>query len=1220
MSAAFDVAGGGGDGPELLAARAIADQITRPGGSDVVLRWFVVAGKARQDEPTGVWVRMLAPGGSETAAAAAVAGLVDDGPIEVALGAFRSSDELGEYVAAVSLVDTKGNVSEAFETKVELVGDGGVAGPSIAEFSPSSAHAGDEIVVSGRGLDPDDLGVEVAGVAAAILSAEGETMRIRMPDVNRPGQIVVSSRMGAGVSEGELAPQVAVRVVPDVISVPEGASVQLTAVVNGATDGRVEWAVQARAGEPGTISPDGVYTPPLGRGKGAITVTAVSSADPSASGDARVRVVPHPSARGPLPLGPLGGTVRSGDDRCVLVVPRNALAELTTIGIEPVAVDPADAPDGQVVVAAAQITGGPLEAAGELTLPLTIPLDPGTQVGLQVRDDLGDPWQDVPDFGIVIPGREALRLRLESLPNYVRATLHYSPSPPSFLPTIQSVTPWALNEGETAAVLVAGTNFVPGVTSVSILKQSGGIEPRVDVRQIHVTGDGKNLGVTLKAGVMIDLAEGQTRYLSLRVTTPAGSADRSLAILGHDEIDTGAGTVSVAQSTTFSTIRVGPGGTLRVAHTQPPVTVAAYETIVVGGGLPGQGRGLVQVASGNGAPGTPGSTGGAGGAGGSPAPFVIGAGGAGGPGGTTTTTMTSGNAGAAGATMFGGGPRAGGGGGLAGVFVGSDGFNGSSAPSTVVTPNLILSPPLEARGGGGGGGGGGWKGPVLPATGGGGGGGGSGGGGLELAAGEEIRVRGRVAANGGDGGDGAFPWPVGNPPSAPPFHPGCGGGGGGGTGGTVYLRGLRLLDGEVLAVGGMSGRAARFSDAVIVLPGALSELQRLLANPHSGGIQVDGSVSSGGMVAPDPFLAPDLDYLPELVTGDPQIQISGTNTDAIRVRSASGEQWVRPTTGPSFTAMVPLAPGYNEIAAFDAIGSGTADDPFLPATVPHPLRMRRVLFLQGAAAGFGFLCTISPPTPTVATERTIQLTATVTGTTLTAVVWSVDGGASNGVVDQHGIYRAPCTPPAGPVTVRATSAFDPTKSGTATVTVIPGIALTAQPTAGTPADPAAPSANVGQAITIAIPAPTHAVTNQDFSPGQGTEFQTVQRDPATGQCTSGSTAVGGTVLAGMTSMHVAVPPCAAPDQAVKVAGHGCARLQVVPRITGLDRSTSLGQSMAINGSGFACGATSVYFGATKVVDAQILSVTCNVILVGIRPGQGVQVKVTTAGGTSNAVT
>jgi hypothetical protein len=1220
-SASFEVAGMGGAGPTLVGVRPASERITRPrGDDDIALARFALEGASGEGQLTAVWIRLRTPAGAESVTAVAPP---DREEREVTLAAFRSGDELGEYAAGVTLLDAAGNLSETLEAAVELVPEGGATGPSIDGFTPKAARAGDEVVVHGQGLGAEGIEVEIAGVPVGVLAAEGDALRIRMPDVDRPGLVSVVSRAGAGLSADTLTPRVGVHVFPEELLVPEGVPTALTALVTGTTDGSVEWRAEARDGEPGTISPEGVYTPPLGREKGSITITAVSTADPSASGRAKLRVVAHPPARGPLPLGPLGGTVLSQDDRCALTLPRDAIRELTTIGVETTQFDPEEsAPEGQLIVGGAQISGAPgqLGAPGELVVPLRFPLEPGAKVKIQVADDPSGPWNDFPDFGIVIPGEELLKIQLESVQPHVRGTIDYTPGPPSFLPSIQGIGPTALHEGQTAAVHVTGTNFVPGVTSVTVRRSTGAIEPLVEVRTVYVTADGKNLGVTLKAHVMPDLYEGDTRQLRLRVTTPAGYAERTLEIIGHDEIDFSGGLRAQGTSATFSSIRVGPGATLRLAHSASPVRIAAYETIVVGG-YPGQGRGLVDVTTGGaGANGTQGDApagGGAGGAGGPAAaggPGVPGSGGSGGAGGFGATG--NGTPGTPGGAAPGSLPGAAGGGGFGAFGSGGDGASGSAAPGPPL-PVTVFLPRLLLGAGGGGGGGGGGEGIVFKTTAGGGGGGGAGGGALELAAGEEIRIRGRVAANGGNGGDGAFPFTVGTPPSAPLFHAGCGGGGGAGGGGAVFLRGLRLLEGEVLAVGGTNGRAARFAGAVITVSGTLTELQRLLANPQSGQIYIDGSVPSAATIAPTAFLAPDLDYRPNLVADAPQIVVSGYGSDSVRVRNSAGEQFV-PASGAPFTVTVPLAPGFNDLDAVVTFVNVPGDPPIVLAA-SHPVRIRKVLYLPGVAPVFAFTCTIAPATPTVVTERTVKLTATVTGTTLVAVTWSVDGGAANGAADQQGSYKAPCAAPNNPVTVRASSVYDPSKSGTATVTVIPGIEVDAQAAVGTPADPALPSANIGQAITIRIPAAARALTGEDFAAGQTTAFQTIERDAA-GTCKAGATTVAGTVAAGMTSLQVAVPACTAPDEQVRIPGHGCARLQVVPRISALDRSPSLGQGMAVSGDGFACGATDVYFGATKVPAAQVLSVSCTVILLGTRPAAGEQVTVRTAGGTSNAVT
>jgi hypothetical protein len=78
---------------------------------------------------------------------------------------------------------------------------------------------------------------------------------------------------------------------------------------------------------------------------------------------------------------------------------------------------------------------------------------------------------------------------------------------------------------------------------------------------------------------------------------------------------------------------------------------------------------------------------------------------------------------------------------------------------------------------------------------------------------------------------------------------------------------------------------------------------------------------------------------------------------------------------------------------------------------------------------------ISPKTVTVPAGGTQTFSATVTGTTNTAVTWSASGGS----IGADGSYRAPGT--GGGYVVRATSVADPTRSATATVMVTGGGAV-----------------------------------------------------------------------------------------------------------------------------------------------------------------------------------
>jgi len=76
---------------------------------------------------------------------------------------------------------------------------------------------------------------------------------------------------------------------------------------------------------------------------------------------------------------------------------------------------------------------------------------------------------------------------------------------------------------------------------------------------------------------------------------------------------------------------------------------------------------------------------------------------------------------------------------------------------------------------------------------------------------------------------------------------------------------------------------------------------------------------------------------------------------------------------------------------------------------------------------------VSPTAVTLDQGATTTLVADVTGTTVTDVVWSVDGGDENGTVTADGVYTAPHR--AGTFTVLATSVADSSKSGAALISV-----------------------------------------------------------------------------------------------------------------------------------------------------------------------------------------
>jgi uncharacterized protein (DUF1800 family) len=85
--------------------------------------------------------------------------------------------------------------------------------------------------------------------------------------------------------------------------------------------------------------------------------------------------------------------------------------------------------------------------------------------------------------------------------------------------------------------------------------------------------------------------------------------------------------------------------------------------------------------------------------------------------------------------------------------------------------------------------------------------------------------------------------------------------------------------------------------------------------------------------------------------------------------------------------------------------------------------------------GAGIVVTITPNPATVATGAKQQFTATVSGATDQTVYWYVNGGNSNGTINQSGLYTAPNAVPSTAVTIRAVCAINSERSTTATITV-----------------------------------------------------------------------------------------------------------------------------------------------------------------------------------------
>ena len=87
------------------------------------------------------------------------------------------------------------------------------------------------------------------------------------------------------------------------------------------------------------------------------------------------------------------------------------------------------------------------------------------------------------------------------------------------------------------------------------------------------------------------------------------------------------------------------------------------------------------------------------------------------------------------------------------------------------------------------------------------------------------------------------------------------------------------------------------------------------------------------------------------------------------------------------------------------------------------------------------LVTVSPSSANITVGATQQFTATVQGTSNTAVTWSVNGvtggNSTVGTITDQGLYTAPATVPTpANVTVSAASQVDPNAAGSAVATVV----------------------------------------------------------------------------------------------------------------------------------------------------------------------------------------
>lgn len=168
------------------------------------------------------------------------------------------------------------------------------------------------------------------------------------------------------------------------------------------------------------------------------------------------------------------------------------------------------------------------------------------------------------------------------------------------------------------------------------------------------------------------------------------------------------------------------------------------------------------------------------------------------------------------------------------------------------------------------------------------------------------------------------------------------------------------------------------------------------------------------------------------------------------VQVGQSRQFIAAVSGTSNSAVqwsVSGAPGGNStvgIVSISGVYTAPSSKPTVPVTVTATSSEDTTQFSSASVSvddqtASPVSVVVSPASVTLNAGQNQQFTATVSGTSNTAVQWSLVGGQSGsviGVITSSGLYTAPASSPGGPITITATSAYDITKSASAQATVV----------------------------------------------------------------------------------------------------------------------------------------------------------------------------------------
>ncbi len=170
------------------------------------------------------------------------------------------------------------------------------------------------------------------------------------------------------------------------------------------------------------------------------------------------------------------------------------------------------------------------------------------------------------------------------------------------------------------------------------------------------------------------------------------------------------------------------------------------------------------------------------------------------------------------------------------------------------------------------------------------------------------------------------------------------------------------------------------------------------------------------------------------------VTLTSTGTVPVTINGATLTGTGFTLQGAAFPAI--LSPGQEATLniEFDPTAMGAATGQ-LTITSNSSTNGTAVIGLSGTGTA-AVAVAVTPTSVSTTAGATQQFAAFVTGTSNTAVTWTVSGtgcsGAACGTISSTGLYTAPATAPSPvTVTITATCVTDPTKSASATVTIAP---------------------------------------------------------------------------------------------------------------------------------------------------------------------------------------